>query len=119
LRGHELCTRAELLRDETDHPRAREEYFKIQIGPLEPLPQPIKSEKWHRITFFYTTGEYLLRARTINDLIIQTDERQILWQSLRERACREQTYVPSSFPEGQLDPAILALLMGFKDLGKE
>src|SRR3972149_296199 len=32
VRGHELTTRVELLRDERDHPRAREEYYKIQIG---------------------------------------------------------------------------------------
>ena len=30
VRGHELTTRAELLKDEPNHPRAREEYFKIQ-----------------------------------------------------------------------------------------
>ncbi len=29
VRGHELCTRAELMRDEQDHPRAHEEYFSI------------------------------------------------------------------------------------------
>ena len=29
VRGHELTTRGELLRDETDHPRANEEYYKI------------------------------------------------------------------------------------------
>src|SRR5512133_4139601 len=34
VRGHELTTRAELLRDEADHPGAREEYFKIQLGAL-------------------------------------------------------------------------------------
>src|SRR3989304_3044887 len=33
VRGHELTTRAELLRDEPDHPRAREEYYKLQLGP--------------------------------------------------------------------------------------
>src|SRR3989304_761047 len=37
VRGHELATRAELLRDEADHPRAREEYYKIQLGGLEKL----------------------------------------------------------------------------------
>jgi len=35
VRGHELTTRAELLRDEPEHPRAGEEYFKLQLGPLE------------------------------------------------------------------------------------
>ena len=57
VRGHELATRAELLRDEPDHPRAREEYYKIQLGPLEQLEQPILAETWRRVTFLYTTGE--------------------------------------------------------------
>ena len=41
VRGHELTTRAELIRDEADHPRAREEYYKIQLGGLEKLSNPI------------------------------------------------------------------------------
>src|SRR5512137_1965128 len=41
VHGHELTTRAELLHNEPDHPRAREEYYKIQLGPLERLPRPI------------------------------------------------------------------------------
>ena len=45
VRGHELTTRAELLRDEPDHPHAREEYYKIQIGALEKLPAPISAEQ--------------------------------------------------------------------------
>ena len=68
LRGAELTARAELLRDEPDHPRAREEYYKMQLGPLERLPQPILARRWRRITFLYTTGDLLLRARTVNDL---------------------------------------------------
>ena len=35
VRGHELKTRAELLKDEAEHPRAGEEYYKIQVGGLE------------------------------------------------------------------------------------
>ena len=35
--GHELATRAELLRTQPDHPRADEQYYKVQIGPLERL----------------------------------------------------------------------------------
>ena len=86
VRGHELTTRGELLKDEADHPRAREEYYKIQIGGLEKLVQPISADKWKRLTFLYTTGEYLLNATTLNDLVVDGDERQLLWQSLRERA---------------------------------
>src|SRR5512136_1614065 len=72
VRGHELTTRAELLRTEPDHPRAKEEYYKIQIGALERLPKPILAGNWRRITFLYTTGEYLLKAATINDLVVQS-----------------------------------------------
>jgi hypothetical protein len=86
VRGHELTTRGELLQDEKDHPRASEEYYKIQIGPLTPLNQPIEATNWKRITFVYTTGEYLTRARKISDLVVHSDERTVLWQSLRERA---------------------------------
>jgi hypothetical protein len=116
VRGHELTTRAELLRDEPDHPRAREEYYKIQIGPLECLPRPILTDAWRRITFLYTTGEYLLRAETVNDLVVQSEEREILWRALRERAGQEQTYQAEGLPGLQLDPGILALLLGIREV---
>ena len=54
VRGHELTTRAELLRTEPDHPRAKEEYYKLQIGALEKLKEPVKSDKWKRLTFLLT-----------------------------------------------------------------
>src|SRR5215210_9365051 len=53
VRGHELTTRGELLKDEVNHSRANEEYFKIQIGGLEKLKEPVSSDKWKRITFLY------------------------------------------------------------------
>ncbi|MFH1907917.1 MAG: hypothetical protein ABIL11_11170 [Chloroflexota bacterium] len=115
VRGHELATRAELLRDEADHPRAREEYFKIQLGPLERLKEPILAEKWRRLTFLYTTGEYLLKAHSLNDLVVQSDERQLLWQSLRERAENEQLY-KTDLPEADIPPEVLIALLGIKEV---
>ena len=115
VRGHELVTRAELIRDEPDHPKAGEEYFKIQLGPLILLPNPIRAEKWKRITFFYTTGEYLLRAETVNDLVVHSDERKMLWQSLRERASQEQVY---EVPEVDIPPEVLAALLGIGEMGE-
>ncbi len=114
VRGHELTTRAELFKDEPDHPRAREEYFKIQIGALEKLKAPVKADKWKRVTFLYTTGEYLLKARILNDLVVKTDERALLWRSLRERAENEQLY-KTDLPEVDLPPDILMTLLGIKD----
>ena len=115
VRGYELTTRAELLRDEPEHPRAGEEYFKIQLGPLERLPRPILADKWRRLTFLYTTGEYLLKAQTLNDLVVQSDERQLLWQSLRERATQEQTY-QADLPEVYIAPEALMALLGIKEV---
>ena len=118
VRGHELTRRGELLKDEADHPRAREEYYKIQIGGLEKLKEPILADKWKRITFLYTTGEYLLEAKTLNDLVVNDDERQILWRSLRERAENEQLY-KTDLPEADIPPDMLLALLGIKEVGGE
>jgi len=114
VRGHELTTRGELLRDEANHPRAREEYYKIQIGELEKLSQPITADKWKRLTFLYTTGEYILKAKTLNDLVVDSDERAVLWRSLRERAESSQLY-KTDLPEADLPPEVLMALLGIKE----
>ncbi len=115
VRGHELTTRGELLKDEANHPRAKEEYYKIQIGGLEKLKELVVAEKWKRITFLYTTGEYLLRAKTLNDLVVAGDEREVLWRSLRERAENEQLY-KTGLPEADVPPDVLMALLGIKEL---
>ena len=115
VHGHELTTRGELLKDEADHPRAREEYYKIQIGALEKLSQPITTDKWKRLTFLYTTGEYLLNATTLNDLVVAGDERQLLWQSLRERAENAQLY-KLDLPDADIPPEVLIAFLGIKDM---
>jgi hypothetical protein len=115
VRGHELTTRGELLKDEADHPRARDEYYKLQIGALEKLKEPIKSDKWKRLTFLYTTGEYLLKAKSLNDLVVDGDERQLLWRSLRERAENSQLY-KTDLPEADIPPEVLIALLGIKEV---
>ncbi|HEX9385321.1 MAG TPA: hypothetical protein VF918_03300 [Anaerolineales bacterium] len=115
VRGHELTTRGELLKDEADNPRAKEEYYKIQIGGLEKLKEPVLADKWKRITFLYTTGEYLLKAKTIYDLVVDGDERQVLWRSLRERAENEQLY-KTDLPEVDIPPEVLMTLLGIKEV---
>jgi hypothetical protein len=111
--GHELTTRAELLKDEADHPRANEEYFKIQLGGLEKLREPIRTDKWKRLTFLYSTGEYLLNAKILNDLVVQNEERGVLWRSLRERAENEQLY-KTDLPDVDVPPEVLMALLGIK-----
>jgi len=115
VKGHELTTRGELLRDEKDHPRSNEEYFKIQVGGLEKLSEPIRADKWKRLTFLYSTGEYLLNAKMLNDLVVQNEEREILWKNLRERAENEQLY-NIGLPEAELPPEVLLAVLGIKKL---
>jgi hypothetical protein len=115
VRGHELTTRGELLKDEANHPRSREEYYKIQIGGLEKLKEPIKSEKWKRLTFLYTTGEYLLNAKSLNELVVDGDERHILWKSLRERAESGQLY-KTDLPEAEIPDEVLIAVLGIKEV---
>jgi hypothetical protein len=109
--GYELTTRAELFRDQADHPRAHEEYYKISLGPLETLPQPIPAGRWRRLTFLYTTGDLLMRAQSLKDLVVRSEEREILWRALRERALKGGEYKVEELPEG-IDEAVLALLGG-------
>lgn len=117
VRGHELTTRAELLRDEPDHPHAGEEYYKIQLGPLEKLPRPVSADKWKRLTFLYTTGEYLLKAEKLNDLVVQSEDRQVLWQSLRERAVNDQEY-QAGLPDVDIPPEVLGALLGTREVSE-
>ena len=121
--GHELTTRRELLQDEPDHPHANQEYYKVQIGPLISLPQPVLAEQWRRITFLYTTGDYLLNAGTVHDLIIPSEERPLLWQALRERASQTQNYQvageTAALLELEIEPALLAALLGIRETDHE
>lgn len=114
--GNELVKRIDLLQDEPNHPQANQEYYKIQLGPVQKISKPILAEDWRRITFFYTTGEYLNNANTIKDLIIPSDEREILWKALHDRAVQRQQYYTQALPEIDLDPEVLALLLGIKEV---
>lgn len=98
VNGHELTTRRDLFREEPNHPRANEEYYKLQLSPLFPLPQPIRAKKWKRLTFLYTTGERLASASDLHDLVVNDEERSLLWQALRERADKQAYYSTGEMP---------------------
>ncbi len=83
VRRYRIVTRIELLPDEPDHPRAHERYYKIEIGPLQRLEQPIPSRRLRRITFIPTTLSRLLCAREINDLWMGNPLQERLWAELK------------------------------------
>ena len=115
VRGVELTTRRILFSKEPNHPRADEEYYKIQLGELQKLDTPILAGKWKRITFLYTTGKKLLGAGKIDDLVIRNGERKILWHSLRERAHESKQYSKGEYAEIDFNPALVSFLEEYKD----
>ena len=82
-RRYRLVTRAELLPEETDHPRASERYYKVEIGPLQRLPRPVPSKRLRRIAFIPTSLERLLRAEEINDLWDRGSREDRLWEAFK------------------------------------
>jgi hypothetical protein len=94
VRGHELTTRRELFRDQADHPRADELYFKLQLGPIQTLSQPLSAACNQRLTFLYTTGERFCQAHDVADLAVVGEQRRILFRSLRERGPALMTVAP-------------------------
>ena len=60
--------RGELLPREKKHPRAKEWYWKLQLGPIQHLPHRIANRLRRRLTFAYTTRDRLLRAEEIGEL---------------------------------------------------
>lgn len=110
VRGHELVKRRDLFQDLQNHPRADEEYYKLILGPVKDLEKPILAGKWKRLTFLFTTGERLSLAGSINDLVVRDEERSIIWNTLRERAMKNEIYRTRDFPEFSPDPALLKYL---------
>lgn len=108
VRRFHVASRAELLPSEPDHPRAAEPYYKIEIGPLQHLAQPIPSRRLRRITFIPTTLGRLLAAEEINDLWWRDDPQERLWLALREAGLQvEYRYQVGEPPnDSQIDFAL-------------
>lgn len=92
--GIYVASRADLLPDEPDHPRAADLYYRVKIGPVEALPRPVPSQRLRRLAFLPTTMDRLLRAEEINDLWIREPLEERLWEVLREEGME---------PEGSLE----------------
>jgi hypothetical protein len=68
ITGIAIATRRELLPDQEYHPRAADQYYRVALGALQPLPVPLPSRRLRRVTFIATTLGQLLRARDVTDL---------------------------------------------------
>lgn len=84
VRGYRVVRRRDLLPDEPGHPRADDRYYRVDLGPLAPLPRPVPSRRLRRITFIPTTLGRLLAADEINDLWVKSTAQERLWAALRQ-----------------------------------
>lgn len=118
VRRFRIVTRQELLPREADHPRADSQYYKIEIGPLQSLAQPIPSRRLRRITFILTTLERLLHAQEINDLWETDLLKERLWVELQRQGIEaEREYLVQ---EGRMAYILdFAVLCRQGDLGIE
>lgn len=86
-----VVLRRDLIPSEPYHPRANEQYYCISLGPLTPLPHPIPSNSWKRITFIMTHWAQIERAWDIGDLFEANVLERGLWGALEKvRSVREE-----------------------------
>ncbi len=72
-KGLELIYRRDLLPAETQHPRANEVYYKVQLGELQPKVPPVLNSTRRTISFIHTTWDRFVRAQEISDLYSRAD----------------------------------------------
>ena len=87
----DVMARRLLLPDQPDHPRAAEDYYRVGLGPLLPVPHPIPSRAWKRVTFLVTHWAQIERAWELGDLLEANALERGLWRALeRMRQVREE-----------------------------
>ena len=58
----------------------------------------------------------LAKAQKVEDLILKSERRDLLWRTLKERAEKDKTYQAGHSDPLEIDPEILAFLGGFGSL---
>lgn len=87
-RRYQLLTRRMILPGEPNHPRADDYYYRVELGPLQRLVQPVPAATFHRVTFIHTTLDALLHAADVVELFRKDDPFDTLWDALRAHQLR-------------------------------
>lgn len=108
VKGSQEVSRYELFPDELPGQKAQKQYYKIELCPLQQLPQCIISKRFRRITFIPTTLEKLQQASEINDLWNDSPLEDELWVAMKRLGidAERQESVKTSKGTYQLDFAI-------------
>lgn len=119
--GHELVYRRDLFPDQSDHARADQLYYKVQLGPLQSRESPITSLRWRRITFIHTTWDRFRDAREINDLFIVGGKYvDRLYATLKERGIQaEKGYLVSERKKAYELPLMVPCRFGRVEIAED
>jgi hypothetical protein len=76
---YSTASRRELLPEEPDHPRAGEQYYRVDLGPVHRLARPVPSRRLRRVSFIPTTFGCLHTAADVAELWQGDESAAILW----------------------------------------
>lgn len=83
--GIRRVTRRDLFPNEPDGIKSAKTYYRLELSPLQQLPEPIFSRRARRITFIASTWEKFTGAVEINDLYHGSPLEDRLWAALKRR----------------------------------
>ena len=86
VRGYDLLPRSALFPEQLAHPRAQDLYYRLNLGPVLPLPWPVPASRLRRITFIRTSWALLLQAQDVTELWPQDSLPARLARELRDLA---------------------------------
>ena len=78
-----VVNRKKLFPDEPKNQKSKENYYKIEFEKCEQLDKPIISKRHRRMLFVNTSYERLINSQEFNDLFIESQIEENLWQKLK------------------------------------
>lgn len=107
-------SREQLFPGERPGPKAGRQYHVLRLGPLVPLPEPIRLTRARPLVFISTTEAKLHSARTINDLYDDSPLEDRMWDALKTEKIPAERQWPVEVPSGRrlIDFAVFCLQGG-------
>ncbi|MBL8248106.1 MAG: DUF559 domain-containing protein [Candidatus Competibacter sp.] len=107
-----IMKRKDLLPAETTHPKAEEDYYRIDLEELLQLAEPVFSRRRRRMVFITTTFARFQNAREFNDVFNESPLEEKFWEGLKlshidaERQYMEQIRIEEKIQTVYLDFAV-------------
>ena len=100
--------RIQLFPKETEHENADKDYFKLYLGKIRELPEPIPNKKQRMIIHIPTSKQKLFTAKEVNDLWDTSPLEEKMYQALKKQgiATERQFYIKIDDKRYFLDFAI-------------